>query len=145
MTVTNPLVDTLTDAEILEIAISRGLKLAASKEKVEPKVKTPEEIKAELVAFLGETIQTKEEVDAMDDAGKAEVERKAYILEQVLHKFTTASRKVEVKAPVEGKKRGPKSKAEKEAEAKAEKEKADAEGKTDTPEAPADAAPEHQG
>lgn len=120
-TTANPILDSLSTEDIAAALAARGLAIApvkAPKVKVEKVEKTPEEL---LIEAVGQIVTVGEDgklavIPAADRTEDAKVIFEALSLKSrtTLEKIADAK-----KPPVEGKKRGPKSKAEKEAAAAA--------------------------
>lgn len=115
-TTANPVLDSLSTEDIAAALAARGLTIApvkAPKVKVEKVEKTPEEL---LIEAVGQIVTVEDGklvvVPAADRTEDGEV-----IFEALSLKSRTTIEKIEAskKPPVEGKKRGPKSKAEKDA------------------------------
>ena len=117
-TTTNPVLDSLSTEDIAAALAARGLAIApvkAPKVKVEKVEKTPEEL---LIEAVGQIVKVEDGklvvipvADRTED-GKVIFEALSLKSRTTLEKIADAK-----KPPVEGKKRGPKSKAEKEAAA----------------------------
>lgn len=116
-TTANPILDTLSTEDIAAALAARGLSIApvkAPKVKVEKVEKTPEELLLEAVSQV--VIVGEDGKLAVVPADKLTEDGKV-IFEALSLKSRTTIEKIEAskKPPVEGKKRGPKSKAEKDA------------------------------
>lgn len=116
-TTANPILDSLSTEDIAAALAARGLSIApvkAPKVKVEKVEKTPEELLLEAVSQV--VIVGEDGKLAVVPADKLTEDGKV-IFEALSLKSRTTIEKIEAskKPPVEGKKRGPKSKAEKDA------------------------------
>lgn len=119
-TAANPVLDQLSTEELAKALEARGVKVQAPKapkEKVEKPVKTDEELLLEALSLIVKIEGDK--IVVIPAADRPEKSEQATIFEALSLKSRTTLAKIEdaKKPPVEGKKRGPKSKAEKEAAA----------------------------
>lgn len=116
-TTANPILDSLSTEDIAAALAARGLAIApvkAPKVKVEKVEKTPEEL---LIEAVGQIVTVGEDGKLAVIPAADRTEDAKAIFEALSLKSRTTLAKIEdaKKPPVEGKKRGPKSKAEKEA------------------------------
>lgn len=117
-TAANPVLDQLSTEELAKALEARGVKVQAPKapkEKVEKPVKTDEELLLEALSLI--VVVEDGKIVVIPAADRPENSEQATVFNALSLKSRTTLAKIEdaKKPPVEGKKRGPKSKAEKEA------------------------------
>ncbi len=139
-TAANPVLDQLSTEELAKALEARGVKVQAPKapkEKVEKPVKTDEELLLEALSLI--VVVEDGKIVVIPAADRPENSEQATVFNALSLKSRTTLAKIEdaKKPPVEGKKRGPKSKAEKEALALAAAAAQNAEGQPSGDQTPA--------